>query len=166
MVWVGKIAPGVDEKNVKRLLEACGEVKAWKPVLDIASGKHKGFGFCTFETANGAVTALHVLNNLKVGGQELLLKPNKATEAYLNWHKAQQQEHATDKLLPRDDGVALGRVKEILESQVFAAAAITATAAEATAPDAKGVQDTPSVDVGAKIGKDTSGCVRWHDRYT
>ncbi|PSC67014.1 RNA-binding 25 isoform X2, partial [Micractinium conductrix] len=73
------------------LLEACGAVKEWKPVTEPDSGRLKGFGFVTYEEPEGVVVALQVLNNLKVDGQELMLKCNKATEEYLAWHKAEQQ---------------------------------------------------------------------------
>lgn len=62
---------------MRELLAACGPVKEWKPVMDVDSGRMKGFGFCSFEDGMGALTALQVLNGLKVDTQELALKPNK-----------------------------------------------------------------------------------------
>ena len=65
---------------MRSLLEACGEVREWKPVTDADTGRLKGFGFCTYEKPEGALLALRVLNNLNVDGQELALKCNKVRQ--------------------------------------------------------------------------------------
>ena len=62
---------------VRQLLDACGPVSSWKPVSDADTGNFKGFGFCNYETAEGALVALRVLNDLEVDGQKLQLKCNK-----------------------------------------------------------------------------------------
>ncbi len=62
---------------VQQLLESCGPIREWKPVLDADTGKFKGFGFCTYEAAEGALVALRVLNDLEVDGSKLQLKCNK-----------------------------------------------------------------------------------------
>lgn len=80
-LWVGKIATSVEGEVVRQLLDACGPVKEWKPVTDADTGKHKGFGFCTYDTAEGAMVALRVLNELEVDGQKLQLKCNKVGAA-------------------------------------------------------------------------------------
>lgn len=83
-VYVGKIAPSLPDGVVRDLLEACGAIKSWTPVKE-PSGTSKGFGFCEYEDADGALRALRLLHNLAVDGQELLLKPNTATQKYLVW---------------------------------------------------------------------------------
>jgi RNA-binding protein 25 len=83
-VYVGKIAPSVPDGVVRELLEACGAVKSWNAVKE-PSGASKGFGFCEFADADGALRALRLLHNLELDGQELLLKPNTATQKYLVW---------------------------------------------------------------------------------
>lgn len=83
-VYVGKIAASVPDAVVRELLEACGSIKSWTPVKE-PSGTPKGFGFCEYEDADGALRALRLLHNLAVDGQELLLKPNTATQKYLVW---------------------------------------------------------------------------------
>lgn len=83
-VYVGKIAASVPDGVIRELLEACGTIKSWTPVKE-PSGASKGFGFCEYEDADGALRALRLLHNLALDGQELLLKPNTATQKYLVW---------------------------------------------------------------------------------
>ena len=61
---------------VRALLEACGDIKEWKPATDPKTGASKGFGFCTYKEAEGVMIALQVLNGLEVDGQALALKCN------------------------------------------------------------------------------------------
>lgn len=83
-VYVGKIAPSIPDPVIRELLEACGRIKSWNPVKE-PSGASKGFGFCEYDDADGALRALRLLHNLAIDGQELLLKPNTATQKYLMW---------------------------------------------------------------------------------
>lgn len=84
---MGKIASTVEPELIRQLLEACGPVKEWKPATDPETGKMKGFGFCTYQEAEGVIVALRVLNELDVDGQKLALKCNKATEEYIDFIK-------------------------------------------------------------------------------
>ena len=81
-LYVGKISPGVDDAVVRALLEACGPLRSWKRVQDPETQKPRPFGFCEYEEAEGVVKALQLLNGLDLDGQELLLKPNSATQKY------------------------------------------------------------------------------------
>lgn len=63
---------------MQQLLEACGPLREWKPVVEPDSGRSKGFGFVTYAEPGGVLVALAVLNNLRLDGQELTLKANKA----------------------------------------------------------------------------------------
>lgn len=83
-VYVGKIAPSVPDAVIRELLGACGAVASWNPVNE-PDGAPKGFGFCDYADADGALRALRLLHNLALDGQELLLKPNTATQKYLVW---------------------------------------------------------------------------------
>ena len=86
-LYVGKIAQTVDNKVIKKLLDACGTVKSWKRVEDTETGKPKPFGFCEYEDAEGVLMALSNLNELALDGQELLLKPNSSTQSYIEEYK-------------------------------------------------------------------------------
>jgi RNA-binding protein 25 len=83
-VYVGKIASSVPDPVIRELLTACGSIRSWNPVKE-PSGATKGFGFCEYEDADGALRALRLLHNLALDGQELLIKPNTATQKYLVW---------------------------------------------------------------------------------
>ncbi len=91
---MGKIAPTVDNTVIKALLDACGAVKSWKRVEDTETGKPKPFGFCEYEDAEGVLMALSNLNELALDGQELLLKPNSSTQAYIEDYKARKAREA------------------------------------------------------------------------
>lgn len=51
----------------------CGPVRSWKRPQDPTNGSLKGFGFCEFESAEGVLRALRLLNKLNIDGQELLV---------------------------------------------------------------------------------------------
>ncbi|KAM1170760.1 hypothetical protein ACFX13_021516 [Malus domestica] len=82
-VYVGKIAPTVDNEFMKYLLQLCGPVKSWKRAQDPTDGTPRGFGFCEFESAEGVLRALRLLTKLSIDGQDLVLNVNQATRDYL-----------------------------------------------------------------------------------
>lgn len=43
-VWVGKIAPSIDDPALRQLLDACGPVRSWKRMEDTAAKELKNFG--------------------------------------------------------------------------------------------------------------------------
>jgi len=82
-VYVGKIPPSVDDALVRKLLDACGEVRSWKRVMDPENDTPKRFGFCEFADAEGVLRAMRILDGFPVAGEELLLNVNQATKAYV-----------------------------------------------------------------------------------
>lgn len=88
IVYVGKIAPTLDDDVVSSLLNACGTVKSWKRQEDPSTKEKKGFGFCEYEDADGCLRAIRLLNGLKVDAQELLLKANTITKVYIDEYEA------------------------------------------------------------------------------
>ncbi|CAL8467178.1 g6714 [Coccomyxa elongata] len=111
-LYVGKIAPSVDDSVIKALLEACGSMKSWKRVQDPDTKQLKGFGFCEYEEADGVLKALQLLNNLSLDGQELLLKPNTATEKYIEYLKARKEREAAAAKVKGDQGTTGGTAEE------------------------------------------------------
>lgn len=82
-VFVGKIASAVENDFMLSLLQLCGPVKSWKRAQVSPSGALKGFGFCEFESAEGVLRALRLLNKLSIDGQELTINVNQSTREYL-----------------------------------------------------------------------------------
>ncbi|XP_030496914.2 RNA-binding motif protein 25 isoform X1 [Cannabis sativa] len=82
-VYVGKIAPTVENDFILALLQVCGAVKSWKRGQVPTNGTPRGFGFCEFEGAEGVLRALRLLSKFNIDGQELVLNVNQATKDYL-----------------------------------------------------------------------------------
>jgi len=74
------------------------EKNIWRRVNDPVSGKPKGFGFCDFESPEGALRALKGLNGLKIDNGELLLKVDEKTQKLID-------EYSTKKSQPKENGV-------------------------------------------------------------
>lgn len=53
--------------------QLCGAIKSWKRAQDPTSGSSKGFGFCEFDSADGVLRALRLLNKFALDGQELVV---------------------------------------------------------------------------------------------
>lgn len=64
-VWVSHIPPSLSDTFMLKLLESCGPVASWKRTTD-QNGRPKGFGFCEFQTVEGMLKALRLLNHLKL----------------------------------------------------------------------------------------------------
>lgn len=101
-VYVGKIAPTVDNDFLLSLLRLCGPVKSWKRAQDPSNGKPKGFGFCEFESAEGILRATRLLNKLSIDGQELVININDATKEYLKKH-VEEKKRAQEKAKETED---------------------------------------------------------------
>eukprot|EP00277_Geminigera_cryophila_P044674 CAMPEP_0173076868 /NCGR_PEP_ID=MMETSP1102-20130122/12747_1 /TAXON_ID=49646 /ORGANISM="Geminigera sp., Strain Caron Lab Isolate" /LENGTH=154 /DNA_ID=CAMNT_0013946967 /DNA_START=460 /DNA_END=925 /DNA_ORIENTATION=- len=53
-------------------------------IEDVETKKPKGFGFCEYDKADHVRRALRLLNGFKIGPNELLLKVDSKTQAYLD----------------------------------------------------------------------------------
>ncbi|KAG1326967.1 RNA-binding protein 25 [Cocos nucifera] len=103
-VYVGKIAPTVDNEFLLSVLRLCGPVKNLKRAQDPSDGTPKGFGFCEFESAEGVLRALRLLSKLNIDGQELMLKVTEATRKYLELYVEKKTER--EKLKETESGAA------------------------------------------------------------
>ncbi|KAL4278682.1 hypothetical protein GQ457_03G007960 [Hibiscus cannabinus] len=90
-VYIGKIAPSVDNDFMLSLLRLCGPVKSWKRP---SNGAPKSFGFCEFESAEGVLRALRLLSKFNIDGQELMVNVNQATKDYLVKYVEKKTENA------------------------------------------------------------------------
>ncbi|KAM0919912.1 hypothetical protein ACQ4PT_007900 [Festuca glaucescens] len=86
--------------------QVCGVVKSWEPVTNPIDGTHTGFGFCEFESAEGSLRAMRLLNKLSVDGQELVLNVNQATRDYFQkYGESTPEEKAKEAETETRDGV-------------------------------------------------------------
>lgn len=102
-VYVGKIAPTVDNDFLLSLLRICGPVKSWKRTQNPSNGKPVAFGFCEFESAEGILRATRLLNKLSIDGQELVVNINDATKEYLKKH-VEEKKKAQENVKEKEDG--------------------------------------------------------------
>eukprot|EP01133_Synstelium_polycarpum_P006673 gene6673-7756_t len=82
-VYVGRIPDTVADDFIKGLLELCGNVVKWNRASE-TGGKLKGFGFCEYETPEGVLRALRLLNDLQVDDKKLMLKEDDKLKKYLD----------------------------------------------------------------------------------
>ncbi|KAM9999804.1 hypothetical protein ACTFIZ_008282 [Dictyostelium cf. discoideum] len=84
--YIGKIPQFVEDSFIRSLLNQCGKVTKWNRASD-TNGKLKQFGLCEFEHAEGAVTALRVLNDLEVDrdGGKLVVKVDKGQKFFSDY---------------------------------------------------------------------------------
>ncbi|XP_078443020.1 splicing factor PWI domain-containing protein / RNA recognition motif (RRM)-containing protein [Wolffia australiana] len=101
-VYVGKIASTVENDFLESVLRLCGPVKSWKRAENPSDGSFRGFGFCEFESAEGVLRALRLLNKLNMDGQELVLNVNQATREYLERYVEKKKER--EKLKESESG--------------------------------------------------------------
>nr|XP_034923052.1 RNA-binding protein 25-like isoform X1 [Populus alba] len=93
-VYVGKIAPSVENDFMSSLLQLCGPVKSWRRPQDPANGTPRGFGFCEFEYAEGVLRALRLLTKFNIDRQELMLNVDQATKEYLERYVEKKTENS------------------------------------------------------------------------
>ncbi|KAM0909536.1 hypothetical protein ACQ4PT_014766 [Festuca glaucescens] len=118
-IYVGKIAATVDNDFVLSLLQVCGVVKSWEPVTNPIDGTRTGFGFCEFESAEGSLRAMRLLNKLSVDGQELVLNVNQATRDYFQkYGESTPEEKAKEAETETRDGVTDKDVMERIHSLI------------------------------------------------
>ncbi|XP_016437011.2 RNA-binding motif protein 25 isoform X1 [Nicotiana tabacum] len=109
-VYVGKISSTAENEFMLSLLQLCGPVRSWKRAQDPTNGSLKGFGFCEFESAEGVLRALRLLNKLNIDGQELMLNVNQATRDYLERYVEKKVVETSKK--PKESETEGGEKKE------------------------------------------------------
>eukprot|EP00824_Muranothrix_gubernata_P011590 TRINITY_DN25074_c0_g1_i1.p1 TRINITY_DN25074_c0_g1~~TRINITY_DN25074_c0_g1_i1.p1 ORF type:complete len:707 (+),score=221.82 TRINITY_DN25074_c0_g1_i1:212-2122(+) len=91
-VFVGSIDEDVPDEVVGQLLEMCGHVRKWERLKDADDRKNKAFGFCSFDSADGALRALRILSGYRLGAQTLLLRVDPKAGKFLESYQARQVE--------------------------------------------------------------------------
>lgn len=77
-IYVGNIAFGTQEEDLKDLFGAKGEVLSVKIITDRDSGRSKGFGFVEMSSDDAAQSAINDLNGQEFQGRNL--KVNEAMD--------------------------------------------------------------------------------------
>lgn len=70
---VGNIPYDQTEEQLSDLFSQAGRVVDFRLVMDQETGKPKGYGFCQFEDAETAASALRNMNGVELGGRSLRL---------------------------------------------------------------------------------------------
>lgn len=71
VVFVGNIPYDMSEEQLIEVFREVGTVVGFRLVFDRESGKPKGYGFCEFEDAETAASAVRNLNEKEVGGRPM-----------------------------------------------------------------------------------------------
>ena len=73
VVFVGNIPYDISEEQLIKVFSEVGRVVDFRLVSDREQGKFKGYGFCEYEDAETAASAVRNLNDVEVGGRPLRL---------------------------------------------------------------------------------------------
>lgn len=73
-VYVGRIPTQVTNTHIRKLLSECGTILRWSRQEDPTTKKLSSFGLCEFDSPEGVINAVNVLNGVKILGGQLLVK--------------------------------------------------------------------------------------------
>ncbi|KAI8612808.1 hypothetical protein BC830DRAFT_1135063 [Chytriomyces sp. MP71] len=71
VVFVGNLPYDITETQLLEIFREVGPVVSFRLVFDKETGKPKGFGFCTFQDAEIAASAVRNLNGYELGGRPI-----------------------------------------------------------------------------------------------
>jgi len=77
-VYIGNLPFSATEEELRTKFGAHGTLTEVALIADRDTGRPRGFGFVTFETADGAKAAIAALNGTEMGGRNL--KVNEAQD--------------------------------------------------------------------------------------
>ena len=70
-IFVGGLSWGTDSDGLREACAAYGEVKEARVITDRDTGRSRGFGFVTFDSAEEATKAIEGLNGSDLDGRTL-----------------------------------------------------------------------------------------------
>ncbi|MGV1100594.1 RNA recognition motif domain-containing protein [Thiovibrio sp. JS02] len=88
-MYIGNLAYGVTEEELKEIFSAYGEVASVSLVKDRFSGQSKGFGFIEMPNNSEADTAIKALNKSMLKGRDI--KVNQAEQKKKNTKRRRPQ---------------------------------------------------------------------------
>ncbi|KAF7455999.1 PWI domain-containing protein [Cryptosporidium felis] len=73
-VYVGRIPAKVSNAQIRRLLSECGTILRWSRQEDPTTKQLSSFGLCEFDSPEGVINAVNVLNGVRISSGQLLVK--------------------------------------------------------------------------------------------
>ncbi len=79
-IYVGNLAYGVTDADLRELFSASGEVASASVIVDKMSGESKGFGFVEMPSNSDAQAAIKALNEQPLKGRNMRVNEAKPRE--------------------------------------------------------------------------------------
>ncbi len=79
-IYVGNLAYGVTDADLRELFSASGEVSSASVIIDKMSGESKGFGFVEMPSNSDAQSAIKALNEQPLKGRNMRVNEAKPRE--------------------------------------------------------------------------------------
>jgi RNA recognition motif-containing protein len=79
-IYVGNLAYGVTDADLRELFSASGEVSSASVIIDKMSGESKGFGFVEMPSNSDAQAAIKALNEQPLKGRNMRVNEAKPRE--------------------------------------------------------------------------------------
>lgn len=79
-IFVAKLSPSISDEDLNGLFAGFGEVASAKVIMDKETGRSKGFGFVEMPSDDEASKAIDGLNELLVGGRNIVVKKARPRE--------------------------------------------------------------------------------------
>eukprot|EP00301_Raphidiophrys_heterophryoidea_P027330 c9605_g2_i2.p1 GENE.c9605_g2_i2~~c9605_g2_i2.p1 ORF type:complete len:316 (-),score=84.04 c9605_g2_i2:80-1027(-) len=70
-IYVGSIHFDLTEEDIKTVFSTFGPIKSCQLIRDVATGRHKGYGFIEYDTAQIAEEAIAQMHNFELAGRQL-----------------------------------------------------------------------------------------------
>lgn len=77
-LYVGSLAPAVDDAKLKAFFDAMGNVKSAQVILDKETSQSRGFGFVEMSTEEEAQKAIKELGGTDLEGQAVVINEARA----------------------------------------------------------------------------------------
>ncbi|MCQ2815879.1 MAG: hypothetical protein MJ252_01310 [archaeon] len=109
-VCVSNIPENISDSFFLKLLETCGNVLSWKRLADF-NGKLKSFGICEYQTVEGMLKCMRLLNNYPLEESTLEVKIGSETEEYLKQWREDKKNEWIDSLRMKGISVNMAEIK-------------------------------------------------------
>ena len=83
-VYVGNLAFGTTEQDLRTEFEQHGEVNSTSIITDRETGQSRGFGFVELDSSESAAAAIKALNGKELGGRALTVNEARPKEIRVN----------------------------------------------------------------------------------